>query len=81
MNQLLPLPTNGYFDTTTIMGDYDGDGMDDVLSVGPSAAKGRATVQVARSTGAQFAAASRWAIWDHELKDTYGAYLLGGSFP
>ncbi|WP_309650271.1 protein kinase domain-containing protein [Nocardioides sp.] len=78
---LLPLPTSNYFDSAIVMGDYDGDGKDDVLSVGPSAAKGKALVQVAQSSGDQFSNASRWAIWDFELEESYGPSLLGGSFP
>ncbi|WP_341927041.1 protein kinase [Nocardioides psychrotolerans] len=78
---LLPLPTNNFFDSSIVMGDYDGDGRDDVLSVGPSAAKGRSLVQVAQSSGDQFGNASRWAIWDYDLEESYGPALLGGSFP
>ncbi len=78
---LLPLPTGAFFDSSLVTGDYDGDGLDDVLSTGPSAAKGKALLQVARSDGTRFANASRWSIWDHELAETYGADPLGSSFP
>ncbi len=78
---LMPVPQGRYFDTTTTVGDYDGDGLDDLATVGPAATGKRSTVQVVLSTGKQFASASRWASWDVPLRETYGPELLGATFP
>jgi serine/threonine protein kinase len=78
---LFPLGTATFWDSSLVVGDYNGDGRDDVLSVAPAAAKGRAVLQVVTSTGRRFGGATKWGTWDLSLVDSYGVDLLGASYP
>ena len=64
-----------------VTGDYDGDGLDDLLSIGPSAKPKTADIQVVTSTGKKFANATTWATWRFDLVDSYGADAVGETFP
>lgn len=78
---LFPQVANTFFDSTMVAGDYDGDGLDDLLLVGPSATPKVAELQVALSTGRRFANATPWATWRFDLVDSYGTQAVGETFP
>ncbi|MFA6576035.1 MAG: protein kinase [Nocardioides sp.] len=70
-----------FFDSTVVTGDYDGDGLDDLLCIGPSATPKVAEIRVAASTGSRFANATPWATWRYDLVDSYGTHVVGETFP
>ncbi|WP_134740242.1 protein kinase [Nocardioides sp. 503] len=79
---LFPQPPASYFDSEVAVGDYDGDGRDDVAAVGLAPTGKKTVVQVALSTGKRFGGATSWGTWDGvTLTDTYGLSVLGGTFP
>jgi hypothetical protein len=79
---LFPQPPTSYYDSEVAVGDYDGDGRDDVAAVGRAPAGKQTTVQVALSNGKGFGGATKWGTWDGvTLTDTYGLSVLGGTFP
>lgn len=78
---LFPEPANTFFDSTVVPGDFDGDGRDDLVLVGPSARPKVADLQVVLSSGKRFGSASRWATWRRDLKGSYGVRAIGDTFP
>lgn len=78
---LIALPTSSFFDTSFSTGDFDGDGFTDVVGVGPTPDAKQADVQVALSTGDQFASPTSWAKWNAALTDSYGPDIVGMTFP
>ncbi|WP_193612372.1 protein kinase domain-containing protein [Nocardioides lijunqiniae] len=78
---VLPQPPRSYYDSEVVVGDYDGDGRDDVAGLGRAPAGKKTALQVALSSGKRLGGASVWATWDLELTDYYGLNALGSSFP
>ncbi|MCD4524170.1 protein kinase [Nocardioides sp. cx-173] len=78
---LIQLPSADFFSSDLTVGDYDGDGRDDVASIGPTKTKGRASLQVALSKGKRFATTTEWGTWAIELGESYSVELLGSTFP
>jgi serine/threonine protein kinase len=78
---LLPMVADSFYDSDVTVGDYDGDGLDDILAIGPSATPKVSELLVALSTGKRFDNATTWATWRFDLVDTYGTEALGETFP
>ena len=78
---LFPQLANTFFDSTMVTGDYDGDGLDDLLLIAPAATPKVSELQVALSTGKRFANATPWATWRYDLVDSYGTQAVGETFP
>ena len=71
----------GYQESVVEAGDFDGDGLDDLLSVGPSATPKVADILVALSSGRKFANATSWGTWRYDLRGAYGTQAIGETFP
>lgn len=78
---LLPMEANSFYDSDITVGDYDGDGLDDILAIGPSATPKLAAMQVVLSTGRRFENATTWGTWRFDLVDSYGTAAFGETFP
>ncbi len=78
---LINLPTDDFFNTGIGVIDVNGDGLDDIVSVGPAPQENKSVLAVAESTGAKFAPPRSLGSWRHDLVDSFGPDLLGNTFP